>query len=49
MTNRPYDAVCGLCGKPVQDQAAADAKRREWDALPPLLREEQEQAFDRMK
>jgi hypothetical protein len=49
MTNRPYDAVCALCGKTVQDQGAADAKRREWDALPPDLRAEQEKAFDRMR
>jgi hypothetical protein len=33
----------------LQDREAADAKRREWDALSPKLRQEQEREFDRMK
>jgi len=49
LTNAPYEAACTSCRTPLQDQAAADAKRREWDALPPKLREEQEQAFVRMR
>ena len=49
LTNAPYESACVSCRKPLQDQTAADAKRREWDALPPGLREEQEQAFVRMR
>jgi hypothetical protein len=49
LTNRPYDSDCTLCRKPIQDVDAADARRREWDALPAALREEQEKAFDRMR
>lgn len=49
VTNRPYDVDCVLCERPIQEASAADAKRREWDALPPRIREEQELAFDRMR
>jgi len=49
LTNRPYDADCAQCRAPLQDRAAADAKRREWDALSPNLREEQERVFDKMR
>jgi hypothetical protein len=49
LSNRPYESRCTLCRKPIQDAADADAKRREWDALPAGLREEQERAFDRMR
>ena len=49
VTNRPYDTDCVLCHRPVQDKAAAEARRREWDALPPELRAQQEQAFNRMR
>lgn len=49
LTNVPYEAACVSCKTPLQDAAAADARRREWDALPPRLREEQEQAFVRMR
>jgi len=49
LTNRPYETQCGMCGKPIQNPLAAEAKRREWEALPPKLRQEQEQAFDRMR
>jgi hypothetical protein len=49
LTNVPYEAFCVSCRRPLQEQAAADAKRREWDALPPKLREEQEQAFVKMR
>ena len=49
LTNRPYDASCSQCRTALQDPSAARAKRLEWDALPPRLREEQELAFDRMK
>jgi hypothetical protein len=49
LTNRPYETQCVTCGKAIQEPAAAEAKRREWDALPSKLREEQERAFDRMQ
>ncbi|MBI3856197.1 MAG: hypothetical protein HY293_10960 [Planctomycetes bacterium] len=49
VSNPPYEAACVLCAKPLQDAATAEAKRREWDALPPRLREEQERAFVRMR
>jgi len=49
LTNVPYETKCVSCSAPLQDAAAAGAKRREWDALPPKLREEQEQAFVRMR
>jgi len=49
MTNRPYETSCALCDYPLQDAAAATAKRKEWDALPATIREEQEKAFDRMR
>jgi len=49
LTNPPYEASCVSCRTPLQDQAAADAKRREWDALSPKLRDEQEQAFVKMR
>lgn len=48
LTNKPYDSVCVICSEPLQDQAAADAKRKEWDALGPRMRAEQEAVFDRM-
>jgi hypothetical protein len=48
LTNKPYDAACVICGDPLQEQAAADAKRKEWDALGPKMRAEQEAVFDRM-
>ena len=37
LTSRPYEAVCALCDHPLQDEAVAQAKRLEWDALPPNL------------
>jgi hypothetical protein len=49
LTNRPYDVACSHCRSPLQDRESAEAKRREWDALPGKLRQEQEQAFDRMR
>lgn len=49
VTNRPYDTDCILCKRPIQESAAAEAKRREWDALPPAIRAEQEKAFERMR
>jgi hypothetical protein len=49
VTNRPYDTDCVLCKEPIQEAGAAAAKRREWDALPAALRQEQEKAFDRMR
>lgn len=49
LTNRPYHADCSNCARPLQDAAAADARRREWDALSPKLREEFERDFDRMR
>jgi hypothetical protein len=49
LTNRPYEIGCSHCRTPLQDRDAAEAKRREWDALPAKLRAEQEQAFDRMR
>src|SRR5262245_38339770 len=49
LTNKPYDAACAICSLPLQDPAAADAKRKEWDALGPKLRAEQEAVFDRMR
>jgi hypothetical protein len=49
LTNRPYETACAHCRTPLQDRDAAEAKRREWGALPAKLREEQEQAFDRMR
>jgi hypothetical protein len=49
LTNRPYETDCALCELPLQDAAGAAAKRKEWDALPATIREEQEKAFDRMR
>jgi len=49
LTNRPYHTGCSNCAAPLQDQATADAKRRDWDALTPKLREEFERDFDRMR
>lgn len=49
LTNRPYETACSNCERPLQDAAAAKAKRREWDALTPALREEMEKSFDRMR
>jgi len=49
LTNRPYDTNCSHCDAPLQDVEAATAKRREWDALTPKLREEMERDFDRMR
>ncbi len=48
LTNRPYATACAHCRRPLQDDAAADVKQREFDALPPKLREEQELHYDRM-
>jgi hypothetical protein len=48
LTNRPYAVACDHCLRPLQDEAAADVKEREFDALPPKLREEQELHYDRM-
>jgi hypothetical protein len=49
LTNLPYNVACPVCGRPLQDEAAAAAKRGEWDALPKDLREEQESVFERMR
>jgi hypothetical protein len=49
LTNVPYETACVSCGAALQDAAAARARRLEWEALPPRLREEQEQAFVRMR
>lgn len=49
VTNRPYETDCVLCERTLQESSVAEAKRREWDALPPALRAEQEKAFDRMR
>ena len=49
LTNRPYETACAHCERPLQDAEAAEAKRREWDALTPALREELEKNFDRMR
>jgi len=49
LTNRPYDTDCSNCARPLQDRETADAKRRDWDALSPKLREEFERDFDRMR
>ena len=49
LTNRPYEVACPICERPLQDEAAAAARRTEWDALPTPLREEQERAFERMR
>lgn len=49
LTNRPYDARCSHCERPLQDPADAAARRKEWDALTPALREELERNFDRMR
>src|SRR6187549_3800933 len=49
VTNLPYAIDCIVCNRTVQDKADAEAKRMEWDALSPALREEQEKAFDRMR
>jgi hypothetical protein len=48
LTNRPYAVACAHCLRPLQDEAKADVKQREFDALPPTLREEQELHYDRM-
>jgi hypothetical protein len=49
LTNRPYAVACDHCLQPLQDEAAADVKQREFDALPAKLREEQELHYDRLK
>jgi hypothetical protein len=49
LTNLPYNVACPVCERPLQDEAAAAAKRAEWDALPKGLREEQERVFERMR
>lgn len=49
LTNVPYETACVSCRTPLQDEDAAAARRREWDALSPRLREEQEQAFVKMR
>jgi hypothetical protein len=49
LTNKPYDTHCAICGNLLQDQAAADTKRKEWDALGPKMRDEQEAVFDKMR
>lgn len=49
LTNAPYEAACVLCARPLQDDEAAAARRREWDALSPKLREEQELEFRKMR
>jgi len=48
LTNRPYEVACAHCARPLQEPAAAEARRREWDALSPALREDMERRFDRM-
>jgi hypothetical protein len=48
LTNRPYESACAHCARPLQDPEAAEAKRREWDALPLAIREDMERSFDRM-
>jgi hypothetical protein len=45
LENRPIEATCAHCGLEIQEADAARAKRREWEALPPQLREEQEKHF----
>ena len=45
----PYEVVCPVCKRVLQDESSAAAKRAEWDALPPALREEQERVFTRMR
>jgi hypothetical protein len=49
LTNVPYETACVSCRTPLQDDGTAAARRREWDALSPKLREEQEQAFVKMR
>jgi hypothetical protein len=49
LTHRPYDVLCSHCGRPLQEPAAAEAKRREWDALSPRIREDMERNFDRSR
>jgi len=49
LTNRPYEVACAECAAPLQELAAAEGRRREWDALPARLREEQERAYDQMR
>jgi hypothetical protein len=49
LTNLPYNVACPVCERPLQDEAAAAAKRAEWDALPKELREDQERVFERMR
>ena len=49
LTNVPYETACVSCRAPLQDADTAAAKRAEWDALSPRLREEQEQAFVKMR
>jgi hypothetical protein len=46
LTNRPYAEACAHCARTLQAPGAAEAKRREWDALPAPLRAEYERAFD---
>ncbi len=49
LTNRPYAVACAHCLRPLQDEAAVEVKQREFDLLPPELREEQELHYDRLK
>ena len=45
LINRPFEEFCGHCRRELLDEAAAGAKRREWDALSPALRAEQEKHY----
>lgn len=49
LENRPCDADCAHCSRPLQDRDAAAARRREWDALSPKLRDEQERHYEGLR
>jgi hypothetical protein len=45
LVNRPFEEFCAHCRRELLDEPAAAAKRREWDALSPPLRAEQEKHY----
>lgn len=49
LTNRPYAEVCKHCAGPLQDAASAEAKKKEWEALPVGLRAEFENDFTKQR
>jgi hypothetical protein len=45
LINRPYEEFCGHCRRELLAPGAAAGKKREWEALSPALRAEQEKRY----